>query len=108
MVARPQSSWSSDHDTTIYFAISIRNAGAPRPRSRSAVAKFPSGIERRAGEPMLSAECDYAYRRRREYLNAPRTSGRDTCRILRPRPVAYFSTEFSDSTNLLRFHSERA
>ncbi|MDE3199034.1 MAG: alpha-glucan family phosphorylase, partial [Acidobacteriota bacterium] len=51
-------------------------------------------IERRAGELMLHARINYAYRRQQEYLQADRTWGANHAGVLRPRPVAYFSAEF--------------
>jgi starch phosphorylase len=53
-----------------------------------------SGVERRAQELVLHGRINYAFRRKREYLDADRTWGARHAGILRPRPVAYFSAEF--------------
>jgi len=53
-----------------------------------------AGVERRAQELLLHGRVNYAYRRKREYLDADRTWGARHAGILRPRPVAYFSAEF--------------
>jgi starch phosphorylase len=51
-------------------------------------------LERRAQELVLHGRVNYAFRRKREYLDADRTWGARHAGILRPRPVAYFSAEF--------------
>src|SRR5688500_18871835 len=52
------------------------------------------GVERRAQQRVLHSRINYAYRRQREYLEADRTWGAKHARVLRRRPVAYFSAEF--------------
>jgi starch phosphorylase len=51
-------------------------------------------LERRAQELVLHGRVNYAFRRKREYLDADRTWGARHAGILRPRPVGYFSLEF--------------
>src|SRR6202041_4150451 len=51
-------------------------------------------VERRAQELVLHSRVNYAFRRKREYLDADRTWGARHAGVLRPRPVAYFSAEF--------------
>ena len=51
-------------------------------------------LEQRAGELVLHGRINYAYRRQQEYLKADRTWGATHAGVLRPRPVAYFSSEF--------------
>jgi glycogen phosphorylase len=51
-------------------------------------------LEKRAQELVLHSRVNYAFRRKREYLDADRTWGARHAGILRPRPVAYFSAEF--------------
>jgi starch phosphorylase len=51
-------------------------------------------LERRAQEMVLHSRVNYAFRRKREYLDADRTWGARHAGILRPRPVGYFSLEF--------------
>jgi len=53
-----------------------------------------ASVERRAQELVLHGRVNYAFRRKREYLDADRTWGARHAGILRPRPVAYFSAEF--------------
>ena len=53
-----------------------------------------ANLERRAQETVLHGRVNYAFRRKREYLDADRTWGARHAGILRPRPVAYFSAEF--------------
>lgn len=89
-------SWSWDYDTTNLF----RDLDPERWRAlnHNPVALLSeislAGIEDRSGEPMLYSRINYAFRRRREYLEAGRTWGARHAGVLRPRPVAYFSAEF--------------
>jgi starch phosphorylase len=53
-----------------------------------------AAVERRAQELVLHSRVNYAFRRKREYLDADHTWGARHAGILRPRPVAYFSAEF--------------
>ncbi len=53
-----------------------------------------STLEKRAQELVLHGRVNYAFRRKREYLDADRTWGARHAGVLRPRPVAYFSAEF--------------
>jgi glycogen phosphorylase len=51
-------------------------------------------LEKRATEFVLHSRINYAYRRLREYVEAPNTWGARHAGVLRARPVAYFSAEF--------------
>jgi starch phosphorylase len=88
--------WSWDSDSTSLF----RDLDPPRWRQLnhnpiSLLSEIPlAGLERRAQELVLHSRVNYAYRRKREYLDADRTWGARHAGILRPRPVAYFSAEF--------------
>src|SRR6202158_6084554 len=88
--------WSWDNDSTSLF----RDLDPPRWRQLnhnpiSLLSEIPlAGLERRAQELVLHSRVNYAYRRKREYLDADRTWGARHAVILRPRPVAYFSAEF--------------
>src|SRR5882762_1018739 len=88
--------WSWDHDTVSLF----RDLDPLRWRQLnqnpvSLLAELPlAKLERRAAELVLHSRINYAYRRMREYLEAPRTWGAGHARVRRPGPVAYFSAEF--------------
>ncbi|HXC31980.1 MAG TPA: DUF3417 domain-containing protein, partial [Verrucomicrobiae bacterium] len=88
--------WSWDNDSTSLF----RDLDPPRWRQLnhnpiSLLSEIPlAGLERRAQELVLHSRVNYAYRRKREYLDADHTWGARHAGILRPRPVAYFSAEF--------------
>src|ERR1700726_3459994 len=88
--------WSWDSDSTSLF----RDLDPPRWRQLnhnpiSLLSEIPlAGLERRAQELVLHSRVNYAFRRKREYLDADRTWGARHAGILRPRPVAYFSAEF--------------
>src|ERR1700688_2239018 len=88
--------WSWDNDSTSLF----RDLDPLRWRQLnhnpiSLLSEIPlAGLERRAQELVLHSRVNYAYRRKREYLDADRTWGARHAGILRPRPVAYFSAEF--------------
>src|ERR1700726_2350310 len=88
--------WSWDSDTTSLF----RDLDPIRWRQLnhnpiSLLSEIPlAGLERRAQELVLHSRVNYAFRRKREYLDADRTWGARHAGILRPRPVAYFSAEF--------------
>ncbi|HEY1800341.1 MAG TPA: alpha-glucan family phosphorylase [Terriglobales bacterium] len=89
-------SWSWDHDTTnLFHDLDPERWRALNHNPVALLGEISlAGIERRAGEPMLYSRINYAYRRQREYLDAPRTWGAMHAGILRTRPVAYFSAEF--------------
>src|SRR5580704_3843911 len=50
-----------------------------------------ASVEKRAQELVLHGRVNYAFRRKREYLDADRTWGARHAGVLSPRPVAYFS-----------------
>jgi len=88
--------WSWDNDSTSLF----RDLDPLRWRQLNhnpvaLLGEIPlAALERRAQELVLHSRVNYAYRRKREYLDADRTWGARHAGILRPRPVAYFSAEF--------------
>ena len=88
--------WSWDNDSTSLF----RDLDPLRWRQLNhnpiaLLSEIPlAGLERRAQELVLHSRVNYAYRRKREYLDADHTWGARHAGILRPRPVAYFSAEF--------------
>jgi starch phosphorylase len=88
--------WSWDQDTSSLF----RDLDPARWRQLNhnpvaLLGEMPlSVMERRAQELVLHSRINYAYRRQREYLAADRTWGARHAGILRPRPVAYFCSEF--------------
>jgi glycogen phosphorylase len=88
--------WSWDNDSTSLF----RDLDPLRWRQLnhnpiSLLSEIPlAAVERRAQELVLHSRVNYAFRRKREYLDADRTWGARHAGILRPRPVAYFSLEF--------------
>src|SRR5579872_600831 len=88
--------WSWDNDSTSLF----RDLDPLRWRQLnhnpiSLLSELPlATMERRAQELVLHSRVNYAFRRKREYLDADRTWGARHAGILRPRPVAYFSAEF--------------
>ena len=55
----------------------------------------PDQLERRALELALDSRIDYAFRRLSEYLKNTDSWGATHASILRARPVAYFSAEFT-------------
>jgi glycogen phosphorylase len=89
--------WSSwDHDSTsLFLDLDPVRWRQLNQNPVSLLAEFPlKRLERRAAELVLHSRINYAYRRMREYLQAPRTWGARHAGVLRPRPVAYFSAEF--------------
>src|SRR5580704_9768576 len=88
--------WSWDNDSTSIF----RDMDPLRWRQLNhnpiaLLSEIPlAGMERRAQEIVLHGRVNYAFRRKREYLDEDRTWGARHAGILRPRPVAYFSAEF--------------
>src|SRR5580693_5485470 len=88
--------WSWDNDSTSIF----RDMDPLRWRQLNhnpiaLLSEIPlATLERRAQELVLHSRVNYAFRRKREYLDADRTWGARHAGILRPRPVAYFSAEF--------------
>src|SRR6202140_2171611 len=88
--------WSWDNDSTSLF----RDLDPPRWRQLNhnpiaLLSEIPlASVERRAQELVLHSRVNYAFRRKREYLDADRTWGARHAGILRPRPVGYFSLEF--------------
>ncbi|HZE27157.1 MAG TPA: DUF3417 domain-containing protein, partial [Terriglobales bacterium] len=89
--------WSSwDHDSTsLFLDLDPVRWRQLNQNPVSLLAELPlAKLERRAAELVLHSRINYAYRRMREYLEAPRTWGARHAGVLRPRPVAYFSAEF--------------
>jgi glycogen phosphorylase len=88
--------WSWDYDTTnLFHDLDPERWRALNHNPIALLGEISlSGIEERAGEPMLYSRINYAYRRQREYIEAAHTWGARNAGILRPRPVAYFSAEF--------------
>src|SRR6202171_2441431 len=87
--------WSWDNDSTSLF----RDLDPMRwrqlnhnPISLLSEIRLPV-LERRAQELVLHSRVNYAFRRKREYLDADGTWGARHAGVLRPRPVGYFSLE---------------
>jgi starch phosphorylase len=88
--------WSWDNDSTgIFHDLDPLRWRQLNHNPISLLSEIPlPALERRAQELVLHSRVNYAYRRKREYLDADRTWGARHAGILRPRPVAYFSAEF--------------
>jgi starch phosphorylase len=88
--------WSWDHDSTsLFHDLDPLRWQQLNHNPIALLSEIPlAGIERRANELVLHGRINYAFRRKREYLDADRTWGARHAGILRPRPVAYFSAEF--------------
>jgi starch phosphorylase len=88
--------WSWDNDSTsLFHDLDPLRWTKLNHNPISLLSEIPlAGLERRAQELVLHSRVNYAYRRKREYLDADRTWGARHAGILRPRPVAYFSAEF--------------
>ncbi len=88
--------WSWDNDSTSLF----RDLDPLRWRQLNhnpiaLLSEIPlATVEKRAQELVLHSRMNYAFRRKREYLDADHTWGARHAGVLRPRPVAYFSAEF--------------
>ncbi|HEX3376789.1 MAG TPA: alpha-glucan family phosphorylase, partial [Candidatus Acidoferrales bacterium] len=88
--------WSWDNDSTSIFRdIDPTRWVELNHNPIALLAELPlASLEKRAQELVLHSRVNYAFRRKREYLDADRTWGARHAGILRPRPVAYFSAEF--------------
>ena len=88
--------WSWDNDSTsIFHDLDPLRWRQLNHNPLALLCEIPlPALERRAQELVLHSRVNYAYRRKREYLDADRTWGARHAGILRPRPVAYFSAEF--------------
>ena len=88
--------WSWDHDCTSLFRdLNPKRWMELNHNPISLLNGMPLGeVERRASELVLHSRINYVYRRQQEYLHADHTWGANNAGVLRPRPVAYFSSEF--------------
>ncbi|HET6144344.1 MAG TPA: alpha-glucan family phosphorylase [Candidatus Acidoferrales bacterium] len=88
--------WSWDNDSTSIFRDLDPTRWVELNHNPIALlSELPlASLEKRAQELVLHSRVNYAFRRKREYLDADRTWGARLAGILRPRPVAYFSAEF--------------
>ena len=88
--------WSWDNDSTsLFHDLDPLRWRQVNHNPIALLSEIPlAGVERRAQELVLHGRINYAFRRKREYLDADRTWGARHAGILRPRPVAYFSAEF--------------
>jgi starch phosphorylase len=88
--------WSWDHDSaSIFHDLDPLRWRQLNHNPIALLSEIPlAGVERRAQEIVLHGRVNYAFRRKREYLDADRTWGARHAGILRPHPVAYFSAEF--------------
>ena len=88
--------WSWDHDSTsLFHDLEPARWTGSNHNPIALLSEIPlAAIEKRAQELVLHGRINYAFRRKREYLDADRTWGSRHAGILRPRPVAYFSAEF--------------
>jgi starch phosphorylase len=88
--------WSWDNDSTSIFRdIDPTRWVELNHNPIALLSELPlASLEKRAQELVLHSRVNYAFRRKREYLDADRTWGARHAGILRPRPVAYFSAEF--------------
>src|SRR5579862_7489861 len=88
--------WSWDNDSSSLFReIDPQRWSQLNHSPVSLLNEFPlAKLEKRAAELALHSRINYAYRRLCEYQEAERTWGARHAGILRPRPVAYFSSEF--------------
>ncbi|HTC65228.1 MAG TPA: alpha-glucan family phosphorylase [Candidatus Saccharimonadales bacterium] len=88
--------WSWDNDSTsIFHDIDPGRWKELNHNPIALLSELPlASLEKRAQELVLHSRVNYAFRRKREYLDADRTWGARHAGILRPRPVAYFSAEF--------------
>ena len=89
--------WSWDHDSGgLFLDLDPVRWRQFNHNPIAVLAPLPlAGIERRARELVLHGRINYAFRRQREYLQKDRTWGAKHAGVLTPRPVAYFSAEFS-------------
>ncbi|HLQ78093.1 MAG TPA: alpha-glucan family phosphorylase, partial [Terriglobia bacterium] len=88
--------WSWDHTSTSLFLDLDPDRWRQlnhNPIALLSLLQLPE-IDKRATQLVLHSRINYAYRRQREYLQAPRTWGATHAGVLRARPVAYFSAEF--------------
>jgi starch phosphorylase len=88
--------WSWDNDSTsIFHDLDPTRWTELNHNPIALLSELPlASLEKRAQELVLHSRVNYAFRRKREYLDADRTWGARHAGILRPRPVAYFSAEF--------------
>src|ERR1700726_3563669 len=87
-------SWDSD-STSLFHDLDPQRWRELNHNPIALLSEIPlANVERRAQELVLHSRVNYAFRRKREYLDADRTWGARHAGILRPRPVAYFSAEF--------------
>jgi glycogen phosphorylase len=88
--------WSWDHDaTSLFHDLDPLRWRQLNHNPIALLSEMPlAGVEKRARELVLHGRINYAFRRKREYLDGDRTWGARHAGILRPRPVAYFSAEF--------------
>ncbi len=88
--------WSWDNDSTsLFHDLDPQRWRQLNHNPIALLSELPlASVERRAQELVLHGRINYAFRRKREYLDADRTWGARHAGILRPRPVAYFSAEF--------------
>ena len=88
--------WSWDNDSTsLFHDLDPQRWRQLNHNPIALLSEIPlAAVERRAQELVLHSRVNYAFRRKREYLDADHTWGARHAGILRPRPVAYFSAEF--------------
>ncbi|HSZ20080.1 MAG TPA: alpha-glucan family phosphorylase [Candidatus Acidoferrum sp.] len=88
--------WSWDNDSTsLFHDLDPHRWKQLNHNPIALLSEIPlAAVERRAQELVLHSRVNYAFRRKREYLDADHTWGARHAGILRPRPVAYFSAEF--------------
>ena len=88
--------WSWDNDSTsLFHDLDPHRWRELNHNPIALLSEIPlAAVERRAQELVLHSRVNYAFRRKREYLDADHTWGARHAGILRPRPVAYFSAEF--------------
>src|SRR6202171_863393 len=88
--------WSWDNDSTsLFHDLDPMRWRQLNHNPIALLSEIPlAAVERRAQELILHSRVNYAFRRKREYLDADHTWGARHAGILRPRPVGYFSLEF--------------
>src|ERR1700726_4552220 len=87
-------SWDSD-STSLFHDLDPQRWRELNHNPIALLSEIPlANVERRAQELVLHSRVNYAFRRKREYLQADRTWGTRHAGVLRPCPVAYFSAEF--------------
>jgi len=88
--------WSWDNDSTsLFHDLDPHRWRELNHNPIALLSEIPlAAVERRAQELVLHSRVNYAFRRKREYLDADHTWCARHAGILRPRPVAYFSAEF--------------